>query len=460
MAGVVFKNKAPVSDTLLAIKLPRAQEADLPNGMHVMLLEDRRAPQVTIQLSMRGAGGYYDPSEHAGLAQFTAANIREATTSRSTEQIAEQLDRLSATLNVSAGMSAEDATIAASALTEHVDVVLDLMADVLLNPTFPEAEFARYKTQTRAQLLQQRANPGFLSQERFSLVVAGDHPDGRISPTLAVLDKTTRNDLVAFHRARYVPDHAVLAIAGDISMADAMKKVQARLGGWKKTGTPAPTVTDPAALSKSGIFLVERPNSVQTNLIVGVQAIRRTDPDYFALALMNKVIGGGPTGRLFRNLREAKGYTYGAGSNIDAPRFRGVWVASTQVRTEVTEPALTDLLDELRQAREVPIPAKELADSKRSMIAAFALTLESPQALLNNAVTRYRFNLPVDYWDRYPERINAITAADAQAMAKKYLDPSRLQIVAVGNSEGVGRALRKLGPVEVYDAEGRRITTY
>jgi len=460
MAGVVFKNKAPVSDKLLAIKLPRAQEADLPNGIHVMLLEDRRAPQVTMQLSMRGAGGYYDPADHAGLAQFTAANLREATTSQSTAQIAEQLDRLSATLNVSAGMSSEDATIAASALTEHVDVVLDLMADVLLHPTFPEEEFARYKTQTRAQLIQQRANPGFLSQERFSLVVAGDHPDGRISPTPAVLDKTTRNDLVAFHRARYVPDHAVLAIAGDISMADAMKKIQARLGGWKKTGTPAPTVTDPGAISKSGIFLVERPNSVQTNLIVGVQAIRRTDPDFFALSLVNKVIGGGPTGRLFRNLREAKGYTYGAGSTIDAPRFRGVWVASTQVRTEVTEPALNDLLEELRQAREVPIPAKELADSKRSLIAAFALTLESPQALLNNAVTRYRFNLPADYWDRYPDRINAITAADAQAMAKKYLDPSRLQIVAVGNSEGVARALRKLGPVEVYDAEGRRITTY
>jgi zinc protease len=121
---------------------------------------------------------------------------------------------------------------------------------------------------------------------------------------------------------------------------------------------------------------------------------------------------------------------------------------------------LTDLLGELRQAREVPIPAKEFADAKRSMIAAFALTLESPQALLNNAITRYRFNLPADYWDRYPERINAISAADAQAMAKKYLDPARLQIVAVGSSEGAARALRKLGPVEVFDADGRLVTTY
>ena len=460
MAGVVFKNKAPVSDKLLEIKLPRAQEADLPNGVHVMVLEDRRAPQVTVQVSMRGAGGFYDPADHVGLAQFTAANIREGTATKSTAEIAEQLDRLSATLNATAAMASEDATLSASALTEHVDAVLDLMADVLLNPTFPEPEFARYKTQTRAQLMQQRTNPGFLAQERFSIVVAGDHPDGRIAPTPAILDKTTRNDLVAFHRARYVPDYAVLAIAGDISMADAMKKVQARFGQWKKSGAPVPTVTDPATLQKPGIFLVERPNSVQTSLIVGVQAIRRTDPDYFALAVLNKVIGGGPTGRLFRHLREEKGYTYGAGSFIAAPRFRGTWGASTDVRTEVTEPALTDLLDELRQAREVPIPAKEFADSKRSMIAAFALTLESPQALLNNSITRYRFNLPVDYWDKYPERVNAITTADAQAIAKKYLDPSRLQIVAVGNSEGVGRALRKLGPVEVYDADGKKITTY
>jgi zinc protease len=458
--SVVSKNRAPVSDALLEIKLPRPQEADLPNGLHVMVLPDRRAPQVSVQLSMRGAGGYYDPADQIGLAQFTAANLREGTTSRSSTAIAEQLDRLSAVLNVNAEMAGEDAVITASALTEHVDVLLDLVADVLLNPTFPEPELQRYKTQRRAQLHQLRAQAGFLGAERFSIVLAGDHPDGRVAPSIAVLDKITRDNLVQFHRARYVPDHAVIAIAGDISMADAMAKIQSRLAAWKKTGTPAPKVADPVALQKPGIFLVERPNSVQTNLLVGVQAIRRTDPDFFAMTVLNKVIGGGPTGRLFRHLREDKGYTYGAGSTIMAPRYRGTWVADTEVRTEVTEPALTDLLDELKQVRETPIPAKEFADAKRSLIASFALTLESPQALLNNAVTRYRFGLPGDYWDRYPQRIMAITEADAQAMAKKYLDPSRLQIVAVGNSEGVARALRKLGTVEVYDAEGKRITTY
>lgn len=459
-AGVVAKGRAPVSDKILQVKLPRPEEADLANGVHVMVLQDRRASQVTMQLSIRGAGGYYDPTDHIGLAEFTAALMREGTTTRSSTEIAEQLERIAAQLNVNAGMASEDATISASSLTEHVDVVLELMADVLLNPAFAAEELARYKTQRRAQLVQQRSQPGFLAQERFSIVMAGDHPDGRVSPSVAMLDKTTRDDLVKFHRATYVPDYAVLAIAGDISMADAIKKVTAKLGGWKKAGVAAPQVTDPALLAKPGVYLVERPNSVQTNLVVGTQSIKRTDPDYYALTVMNKVIGGGPTGRLFRHLREAKGYTYGAYSDVAAPRFRGTWVATTQVRTEVTDAALTDLLDELRQLREVPVPPQELSDAKRSLVASFALTLESPQTLLNNAVTRYRYGLPADYWDRFPERIMAITQADVQAMGKKYLDPSRVQVVAVGNGEAIARGLRKLGTVEVYDADGKKVTTY
>lgn len=458
--GVVEKGRAPVSDAVLRVKLPRPQEADLSNGLHVMVLEDRRAPQVTLQLIVRGAGGYFDPPDHLGLAQFTAANLREGTATRSSSEIAEQLERLAATLAVNTSMSAEDATVSASALTEHVDALLDLMADVLLHPSFPEQELARYKVQTRAQLIQQRTFPGFLAQERFGIAVAGAHPDGRAAPPVESLEKTTRDALAAFHKARYVPDHGVIAIAGDISLGEAVKKLEARLAGWRKAGTAAPQVRDPEPVSRPGYFVVARPNSVQTSLVVGTQAIRRTDPDYYALTVMNKVVGGGPTGRLFRHLREDKGYTYGAYSNVIAPRWVGQWMASTDVRNEVTEAALTDLLEELRQIRDVRVPAKEFAEAKRSLVASFALQLESPQALLQNAVTRWRYNLPPDYWDRYPERIMAVTEADVQEMAKKYLDPSRLQVVAVGNEEAIARALRKLGPVEVYDADGKKVRTY
>lgn len=458
--GVVEKGRAPVSNTVLQVKLPRPKEAELSNGLHVLVLEDHRSPQVTMQLIVRGAGGYYDPADHLGLAQFTAANMREGTATRSSSDIAEQLERLAATLTVNSSLSAEDATVNAATLTENIDAVLDLMADVLLHPSFPEQELARYKNQMRAQLVQMRANPGFLAQERFNQVMFRDHPDGRTAATVEALEKTTRESLMAFHKTHYVPDHGVIAIAGDITLADAVRKLEARLGAWKKAGTPEPAVTDPAPVSKPGLYLVARPNSVQTNLVVGAQAVKRTDPDYFAVTVMNKVIGGGPTGRLFRHLREDKGYTYGAYSNVDAPRWTGAWIATTEVRNEVTDPALTDLVDEIRQMRDVLVPAKEFADNKRAIVASFALTLESPGAQLQNAVTVWRYGLPADYWDRFPERIMTVSDADVQAMAKKYLDSSRLQVVAVGSEEAAARALRKLGPVEVYDADGKKVKTY
>ena len=456
--AVVIKGKAPVSSQVLQVKLPRPQEADLASGVHLMVLEDHRAPQITFQLIIPGAGGYYDPPDHPGLAQFTAALMREGTATKTSEQISAELETIAATLNVNAGLSAQDATVAGSSLSEHFGRLLDLTADVLLNPAFRDEELARYKLQQRAQLTQIRAQSSFLAAERFNKVVFGDHPGARIMPSLTALEKTAHDALVAAHKTRYVPDHAILAIAGDVTMAEARTLVDAKLGTWKNAGAPKPGVADPTPLERPGVYLVARPNSVQTDLVVGTQAISRTSPDYFNLTVMNKVIGGGPTGRLFVHLREEKGYTYGAYSNLGAVSYRGVWMASTQVRTDVTKPALTDLLDEIRQMREIRVPDQEFLDNKRAIVAGFALELESPQAVLVDHITRYRYGLPIDYWDKYPERIMAVTQQDVLAAAKKYLDPSRLQIVAVGNADAIAEFLKTLGALEVYDTEGKRIS--
>jgi len=177
------------------------------------------------------------------------------------------------------------------------------------------------------------------------------------------------------------------------------------------------------------------------------------------LQVMNRVIGGGPTGRLFIHLREEKGYTYGAGSALNAAMFRGDWSASTSVRTEVTEPALNDLLAEIGQLRDQPVSDQELADARRAMVASFALSLESPAQLLNYHVTRWRYKLPADYWDKYPDRISAVTKAQIQAAARKYLLAERMQIVAVGDPAKVADTLKKLGEVETYDAEGKKLGT-
>ncbi len=454
--AVVLKGKAPVSDKVLGVKLPRPREGTLPNGLHLIVLEDRRTAQVSFQLLIPGAGGFFDAPGSVGLASTAAAMMREGTASRTTLQMSEQLETMAATLAVGSGMSSLDATINASALTEHLGKVLDLAADVLLNPTFPEDEFTKYKQRTGAQLAQQRANPGFLAQELWAKVVNGDHPASRVSMTPADIAKITRAQMVDWHRTHFVPDHAVIAMSGDISFADAQKMIEARFGGWKKAGTPAPKATNPAAAPAAKVWLVDRPNSVQTNFIVGTQSLERTSPDYDAMQVMNSVVGGGPTGRLFMRLREEKGYTYGAYSGLTALRFKGTWIATTDVRSDVTEPALTDLMDELRQIRDVAVPTKELADKKRLLVANFALSLENPQQVLNYYVTRWIYKLPADYWDKYPQRVMSVNAAQVQAMAKKYLDPKNVQIIAVGDGKKVEATLRKFGELEVFNTEGQK----
>lgn len=453
---MVLKGKAPVSNEILRVKLPKPKEADLPNGLHLMVMEDRRLPQVTFQIVIPGAGGYFDPADRIGLATLTATLMREGTKTRTSPQISEALETMAASLNVGTGYSSVNASMSGSALTENLDALMDLTADVLFNPSFPPDEWDRLRTRTKAGLQQQRTQPGFLAAETFNRIVFGEHPAGRVTTTAAMLDAITPESMAEFHRSRYVPDHAAVAFAGDISLAEARKLVDAKLGAWKKSGAPKPTVSDPPPAGKPKVYLISRPGSVQTTLQVGTQSMTRTDPDYVPLTVANRILGGA-MGRLFRHLREQKGYTYGVGSFFSAPLHRGAWQASTSVRTEVTEPALNDLLAEVAQLRDTPIPEKELADGKRALVASFALSLENPSQVLGYYMDSWIYQLPADYWDTYPAKIEAVTAAQAQAAAKKYLDGPRLQIVAVGDVTKVTDILRKKGELEVYDADGKRL---
>jgi predicted Zn-dependent peptidase len=203
------------------------------------------------------------------------------------------------------------------------------------------------------------------------------------------------------------------------------------------------------------VYLVDRPNSVQTSLIIATQAIKRTSPDYDVLSVLNAVIGGGPTGRLFLNLREEKGWTYGAYSSLDAPRYRGAWLVQTEIRGDVTIEAIDEILSEIKRIGNEIVDDQEFRDKKRSLVAAFALSLESPDTILSNYVMSRRYGFPEDYWDRYPDRIMAVTREQVQAAAKKYLDPANLQIIAVGDGAKLGEKLEKFGPVTIFDTEGK-----
>jgi len=453
---MVLKGKAPVSNEVLKVKLPRPQEADLANGLHLMVLEDRRLPQITFTLLIRGAGGYFDPADKIGLANYTASLMREGTKTRTSPQISEALETMAATLNVASGLSGTTASLSGSSLSENFDKLMDLTADILLNPAFAPEEWDRLKTRAKAGLIQQRTQPGFLANETFNRVVFGSHPAARVSPTAANLDAITPDALAEFHRTHYVPDHAAIAFAGDISMAEARKLVDTKLGAWKKAGVAQPTVVDPSPMGPAKVYLIARPGSVQTTLFVGTQSMARKDPDYTALTVVNRVLGG-TMGRLFRHLREEKGYTYGIGSGFSAPQYRGSWTSTTSVRTDVTEPALSDLLAEIAELRDKPVPDSELADAKRAIVGSFARDLENPQQVLGYYIDNWQYSLPADYWDTYPQRVMAVTAAQAQAAAQKYWGPDRLQIVAVGDASKITDILRKKGELQIYDADGNPV---
>lgn len=457
LSKVERKSRAPVSKEVLRVQLPRPAESTLESGLTVLILEDHRLPQVTALFSISGAGGLHDPPDQPGLAQATASMLREGTATRSSKEIAEALDRLGVVSMGGAGFGQDDATFSARGLSDNLDEWFPVALDVLLHPTFPEAELGKFKVRAKVRLKQQRSDPGFLAQERFSRAVFGEHPAAIVSATPRSIDALSSAALQRWHRERYAPQNAILAIAGDVKEAELLAKLKKWTADWQRSNFKPALPKSPQMAAGKRVFLVERPDSVQTTVAMGNLGVDRRSTDYIPLVVTNRIFGGGPSARLFLNLREAKGYTYGVYSAIQALQYPGPFRAGGDMRTGVTDEALAEFLKEIGRIRDEPVPQEELEESKRSIVAAFALSLERPDQLLSYAVTRKQYNLPADYWDRYPAEVMAVTAADVKRMAQRYLDPAKLQLVAVGDGKKIRELLRKYGPLEVYDVEGRKV---
>jgi zinc protease len=453
------KNRAPLSRELLRVKLPKPVEAKLKNGLTVLILEDHRFPIVSIQLQISGAGALFEPSNLPGLAKVTAEMLREGTKSRTSRQIAEESDKLGATFNAAAEFGSSVTTLRASGLSQNFDGWFSLAIDVLLNPTFPAGELEKFKQRLRIQLRQQRTAPNFLVDERFNRAVFGDHPAAIVSPTMESLGAMTTEALLQWHRERYAPQNAILGIAGDVRAADLIPKLDRQLEGWERNNRKDSAPARPVPAIARKVYLVDRPNSVQTTIALGNIAIDRRNPDYIPMVVMNHLLGGGPAARLFLNLREEKGYTYGVYSNFTARRYPGPWRAGGNMRTEVTANALVEFFNEIRRVRDEKVSDNELADAKRAITARFALSLEQPTEALGFAIVQKAYGFPADYWDSYPAKIMAVTTDDVQRVARKYLDPDTMQLVAVGDARKIQPILEKYGPLEVYDSADQPIRT-
>ena len=451
------KNRAPVSKDILKVTLPRATEATLSNGLTVLIMENHRLPLISLQYNLSGAGPIFEPANVPGLAGLTAQMLREGTKTKSSVQIAEQMDQLGATISAAAAFGSSVTVINASGLSDNFDQWLALTNDLLLNPTFPVDELNRLKQRLKAQLRQQRANPNFLSTETFSKAVYGSHPASVVSATNESIDAITPEMLAKWHDERYAPQNGILGITGDVKAAEIVPKLERLLGAWKKTDLKETLPPNPKPAASKRVFLVNRPNSVQTTVALGNIAIDRRDPDYILMTVMNQILGGGAAGRLFLNLREEHGYTYGVYSNFAASKYPGPWRAGGDVRTDVTAGAMTEFYREFQRIRDEKVPASELDEAKRALVASFALSLERPSELLGYAIVRKIYGFPPDYWDTYPAKVMAVTADDVQRVARKYINPDSLQVVAVGDVTKIKPVMEKYGPVEVYDAEGKKI---
>jgi zinc protease len=452
--GVTLKKKAPVSNEVLKVKFPKPVESKLKNGVELLVLEDHRSPTIQITIDMP-ASSLNDPADLAGIGDATAAMLRLGTKTRDSRQIAETIAELGAGIGFSIGD--RTATVRLSSLIENLDAVLDLATDMLFNPTFPQDELDKWKNQQLSQLTQVRTNPGFLATERFQAVLYPGDNRSLVLPSADSIKKINRDQIMAYFNKNFRPEGGRVAVMGDINARQIAPKLEKIYASWKGSAPKPPELPMHGAIAEKKIFLIDRPNSVQTTLYVGNHAIDRMSPDYIAVQVMNRILGSGPASRLFRNIREDKGYTYGISSGFSASFYYNHFVSSTNVRTEVTGPALDELLKEFRDIRDRAVPAEELENAKRALVANFALSTESPATALRNAVTIKEYGFPADYWDTYSEKISAVTAADVQRVARKYIPVDNVQIVAVGDASKIRDVLSKFGPIEDWDADGHKV---
>ena len=450
--GVQLKNKAPISTETLRVKFPKPTESRLKNGMELLVLEEHRSPTIQVQIAVP-ASNLNDP-EGVSLSGATTTLMRLGTKTRDAKTIAESLAALGSSVTFSIGDRYAYASF--STLTENLDATLSLMSDMLFNPAFPQDELDKWKNQQLSQLQQIRSLPDFLTTERLAKAMYPDDRRSFVMPTPEGVRGLTRDMLVAHYQRIYRPEGGRITVLGDIRQRDITPKLEALLADWKGAGIKPPDLPIPGPLKGRTVILVDRPKSVQTAFYLGNRALDRRNPDYIPAQVMNRVLGGGPASRLFRNIREAKGYTYGISSGFTASHYMNIFTLQTSVRTEVTGDALREILKEFADIRTRPVPADELENAKRALVASFALSTENQATALSNATQIKEYGFPADYWDTYPEKISAVTAADVQRIAQKYVPLDDLVIVAVGDAAQIRKVLAEFGTIEEWDAEGKR----
>jgi zinc protease len=400
-------------------------------------------------------GDAHDPPGLPGLLDMLTGLLTEGTQSRTSREIADEVARLGATLQ--SGASSDYTTVAASSLATFSDEILELMADVALRPVFPPNEVELAKQNTKESLKQQRAQPSFLASEMVARVMFGEHPYSVTAPTPESIDATTRERLVEFHRSKFVANNAVFVVVGDVKQSAILERIETLFADWQPGPVSGDEFPPPPVRSACSAYLVDRPGSAQANIIIANLGITRTSPDYFPMLVMHTILGANASSRLFMNLREEKGYTYGAYSSLDARRTAGTFRATAEVRTPVTGDSLKEFFYELDRIRSEPVSEKEIADAKSFLTGVFPIRLETQEGLIDQLVQIKMFGLPDNYLEIYRNKIQAVTIEQIQDVAQKYVKPDQAAIVIVGDGAQLKEQVKPYAEdIEFYNTAGKR----
>ncbi|MGB7202653.1 MAG: pitrilysin family protein [Pyrinomonadaceae bacterium] len=449
-----LKKTAPSPLAPVEFDIPRPFKTMLDNGLNVVLFEEKRLPLVSYRLAFH-SGDINDPLEHTGLTSAIASMLTEGTEDYTSRQLAEKIERLGAGLSASA--SDDFTIIAASSLSLYSTEVLHLLAEVILRPTFPEDELDLYRRNTVEHLKFQRSQSPFLAGEQAVRLIYGDHPYAKFSPNASDIEKLRRETMSKCHAATYIPNNAMLIAVGDVERDEFLSEVEELFGDWQQGTLPSEKFASPPTRDSRTLTLVDRPGSAQSNIVLGNLAINRTDADYFPVLVMNQVLGAGASSRVFMNLREEKGYTYGAYTRLNTKRLAGDIEATAEVRNEVTGESLKEFFYELTRIRETPVGDDELADAKSFLTGVFPIRAETQEGLTNLIVNQHLYGLPENYLQTYRANIDAVTVSDVKRVAEEYVRPDEMGIVIVGDaSEVLPQVESYADAVEIFDTEGNR----
>jgi zinc protease len=427
-----------------ALRLPAITTRQLANGLTIVVVEQHELPLADAILLTR-TGGEADPRGRMGTAALTAAMLNEGTTSRTALQIADQAAYLG--VRVGTGSGWEQSTVSLHAPTAQLDSALALFADVALHPAFQSADLERIRKVRLTALQQQRDRGPVIADRAYAVALFGDqHPYGRpLAGTEGSITSIAREDLTRFYSTYYRPNNATLLVVGDVKPDDVERRAQALFGGWARADvpvTPAATASGPKA---STLIIVDKPGAAQSSFRLGGIGAPRSTSDYFAIQVLNTILGGSFTSRLNNNLRETKGYTYGAGSGFGLRRNAGPFTASAEIVSAKTDSALIEFMKELRAIRDT-IPSDELAKAKRYLQLGLPEDFETNGSIASQLIPLVTYGIPLDFYSTAVQNIGAVSQADVQRVARQYVDPDHLTIVIVGDRKSIEPGLQALKP--------------